>query len=628
MTTPRLGMTLVTGTDTIGGVNPSLQAKVNDALTKLDATAGVVLCTSTTRPTTNLYPGMQAWETDTRRTIRNPTGAVGDWRIVQEDTINPIGNGSVRRAGIPRYYTGGSAHSAFPSVAVQRNGTVIMVWRQGSDHVTSRDGVIKKATSTDQGRTWSAATTIKSAAVGIDLRDPCISLSRDGTKLYLVYFEGTTALAANGVYFSQSTDGGVTWSTSVRVEAQPYSASSGGCVELDNGTLVVPWYGRASGDSFDSVWTSKSVNGGTTWTETKILNGQTLGVHLQEPWIAMNGQSGVMGYRYNTAASIGVSTTSDNTANWSGAVAKFAGSGRPTMWYVNADTVGCIYRGLNTDDAVMRISRDGGVNWNQEKILEKKWSSNTTIGMTYAGVDKLSNNSTIVVCGMENTSSSSRIITMYLGEAGTMTPFGAVPHDETAVSTRVDNMIFSSNFDQTDGALSYPWFTTAGNAAVVGGELTSTAADNVADFAVVYLNSRDHYVEADIRHVGTQSGAGILFRYVNTTTYMLFTLETGHTTWRLYKFVSGVATQVATQVVHSEALQTDVYMKFWVDARGTIIRAGVDTHEWFNFQHTASEAGGNSYSTFSTSGKWAGVKLNAQVTGSSQNYCRRIAMWR
>lgn len=626
--TTRLGMELVDGTDTIGGVNPSLQAKFNAALNKIDKTAGLVICTSTTRPTTDLYPGIVAYETDTKRRIRNTTGVVGDWQPLADDAAPSLGRGGIRPIRQFSYYTGGTGHSAFPSVVVRRDGVLVMVWRQGTDHVDSRDGVIKKATSSDGGRTWSAATTAINSVVGTDLRDPCISISRDGLALYMTYFKGTTSLAAAGVYFSKSTDGGTTWSTEVRVEAQPYSASSGPCVELDNGTLVVPWYGRAGAETLDSVWTSKSTNGGTSWVETRILNGQTLGVNLQEPWISMNGQNGVMAYRYNTNASIGVSTTSDNTANWSGAVAKFAGSGRPTIWYANGDTIACVYRQIPTDSAAMRISRDNGANWYQEKWLEKKWSPNTSLGMTYAGVDKLSNGSTILVMGQENTSTSSRIVWTFLGEAGADTPFGAIPTEELALATDADTLVYGTNFDQPDGAFTYPWFTGAGGLTVINGELTSSAADNVADFAVVFSDGTDMYIEADIKHVGTQSGAGILFRYVSSTTYMLFTLETGHTTWRLYKFISGVATQIATNVVHSEALPTGVYLRFWVEARGTLIRAGAGKHEYFNFQHTASEAGGNSYSTFSTNGKWGGVKLNAQATGSSQNYCRRFMMWR
>lgn len=620
--TPRLGMTLVENNDTIGATG-GFKDKVNAALNKLDSTAGVVMCTSTTRPASNLFPGMQAWETDTRRLIRNTTGLVGDWRVVQEDTVNSVGSGYVRAIRPVRYF-GGVNHSAFPSIVVLRNGTVLMVWRQGSDHSSTRDGSIKKAVSTDQGRTWSSTTTITTPPVGTDLRDPCVSLSRDGLSVYLVYFKANISLAAAGVYFRKSTDNGTTWSSEVRVEAQPYAASSAGCVELDDGTLVVPWYGRAPGDVFDSVWTSKSVNGGTTWTETKILNGQSLGVALQEPWISMKGQTGVMAYRYNTNASIGVSTTSDNTANWSGAVAKFGGSGRPTIWWANDNTIACIYRRNQGQqgDAVIRVSRDGGVTWNPERRFEKRWAQASTLGMTYAGVDKLSNGATICVLAMENADNSSKLVVTYLGESGTATPFGAIPNEENAIKADVDNTIFSTNFEQPDGGLPYPWFAFGGSVTVTNGEATSAASDNVSDLAAVWANEANVNIEADIKHTGSQSGAGIIFRLTGSTTYMMFTVETGFTVWRLYKVIGGTATQIATA---SAAPAFGAYQRLWVNAWEDHIMCGIGNFVYINFVHSGSETGGNSSSTFEN-GYWHGIKLNAQVTGPSANYCRRFVI--
>src|SRR5689334_15287021 len=47
-------------------------------------------------------------------------------------------------------------HSGFPSVARLANGSLLLVFRQGSDHYAARDGYIRSRRSTDLGATWSA----------------------------------------------------------------------------------------------------------------------------------------------------------------------------------------------------------------------------------------------------------------------------------------------------------------------------------------------------------------------------------------------------------------------------------------------------------------------------------------
>jgi hypothetical protein len=59
--TSRLGLFLPAGTDAAD------IATIVAAWNKLDKTSGLILCTSSTRPTTNLFPGLFIKETDTRK---------------------------------------------------------------------------------------------------------------------------------------------------------------------------------------------------------------------------------------------------------------------------------------------------------------------------------------------------------------------------------------------------------------------------------------------------------------------------------------------------------------------------------------------------------------------------------
>jgi len=611
MTSPRLGIPLVEGTDT----GPDLQVKVNAAIGKFDAASGRVLCTSTTRPTTNLFAGMQAYETDTKRTIVSPRGVVGEWFVENQE---PIGAGSVRALRPVRHLGEDASHSAFPSAVTLLDGTIMVVWRQGTDHQATRDGIIRKSYSTDQGRTWSGTATIAvGSPAGTDLRDPCVSLSRDGTKIYLSYFKGTAALAAAGVFFRASTDGGATWSSEVRVDnALPYAASSAPVVELNDGTLVMPYYGRSGAETWDSTWVAKSTTQGATWTNARILNGQTATQHYQEPYIAMRGTIGLMAYRVGTTANIGVSSTSDNTANWSGASVVFAGSGRPTVVQLHSSAWAIIYRRLSNGDAVIRTSRsNNGSNWYPERLLDP--SRSAAGWMTYAGGDKVGPNAYFCVLAQEISTTNSKLSTTYVAEAGARTPYGAIPTDATALTSDYDGMIFSTNFEQGGSTLLDPWTMAAGSITVEEGYIRSTSADNVPDFPRVYVSTSEVDVEADILNGlgGFESGSAIVFRMINATSYMMFTPETNGTIFRVYKVVSGTPTQLAS-VTPTPAMVFNSYNTYRVIARGQGIWTYINGQLIHNFLMS-----GPDYTTFSA-GNYVGLKLNSQ--GTSLHRCRRF----
>lgn len=610
--TPRLGLVLVEDDDTIGGTD-SFKSKVNDALSKVDFTAGEVLCTSITRPITNLFPGLKIRETDTGRSYYNPSGTVGDWRLTQEDTVGSVGNGSIRPVRPVRPYGGDSAYAATASVTVRPDGVCLMVWRQGSNSGGTLDGGIYRATSSDQGRTWSASTLIASIAT-VDLRYPCVSMSRSGTTVYLSYHKAVSGNAGGGVFFRASTDGGTTWSAEVRVEAQSFAASTGPVVELDNGTLVIPWYGRGGADTFHSVWTSKSTDSGVTWVETKILNGQSISTDIQDPWITMRGQSGVMAYRYG-GSQIGISTTSDNTANWSGVAPKFASStlARPTIWWANDTTVACMYRRSSLGDGVLRLSRDGGASWMPERLLEKAWT--TAGGFRSGGVAKLGPSTTICVFGMESSSATARVFTTQIAEGGAMTALGVVPAQDQAIVTGFDTTVFATQFDQADGALPYPWIALVGGVTVTAGEAASTAADNSPDHIMVNTSARDYTIDADI-YTENGGGAGVIFRASDDSNFLHFEVSSDRTRARLYKRVSGTFTALVE--VRGFTLEDFAYHRYRVVVRRGKIACYID-----GIQIISNTLSSSDYSAFSAR---YGVGLRLNSNGTNINKCNRFVV--
>ena len=630
-TTSRLGLTHVEGTDTLAGSSPTtaLQGKVNAALNAFDGSVGRIICTSATRPTTNLFPGIQAYETDTKLSIINPTGVSGtaNWRI---ENTGASGAGGARSFRPIRPYGGDSLHSAFPGVVVLPNNKILMCWRVATSH-TSVDGAFRAATSTDLGKTWTASFLLWNGISSVDFRDPALSLSRSGTRIYITYFKAATGFPANGVFFRYSDDEGVTWSTEVRVDnVMARAASSAPCVELDNGTLVIPFYGRSGAETWESCYTAKSTNAGATWaTPVKIINGESAGDHRQEPYITMKGQTGVMTYRHGTNSQLGVSTTADNTVNWSGGVAKFAGTGRPTTCWVNDGALACVYRSVANGDALIRTSRDNGASWSPPRLVEPAWNAGGW--MTYAAMDKVSPDAAILIMGNEAATTQSRIFISYAGESGAVTPFGALPTQQEIQGNKLDNLIFSTNFEQLNGGIQYPWYVLAGAVTVTDGEVRSASADNVPDIVGMYTGTNDMEVEAEINCGGTgtiQSGAAIIFRMVSATTYLMFTIEGQGVNFRLYKVVSGVASLLERNGdspgslfdynVGVRTLPFNQYVKYKIICRERYI------HVYLNDQWIVQSAGAGQvfpsamlsaadYSTFST-GRFAGFKLNDQST--------------
>jgi Neuraminidase (sialidase) len=117
---------------------------------------------------------------------------------------------------------------ALPSVDIDSAGTIYAVWHdcRFRSGCTSNDFVI--STSTDGGLTWSAPARVlippASSAVDVFVPGLAADPARPG-HLALVYASSTGAcggVCRLGIGFTTSADGGATWSTPRRLDAQPF----------------------------------------------------------------------------------------------------------------------------------------------------------------------------------------------------------------------------------------------------------------------------------------------------------------------------------------------------------------------------------------------------------------------
>jgi hypothetical protein len=606
--TGKLGLELPAGSDLI-----TRTTQLNANLSRLMDATGFILCTSDARPVPpTTFPGMPIHETDTgAKYMRNPLDT--GWLPVGASTWATLGAGAIRATKPLRPYGQDTNHSAFPAILLKQDGEMICVYRQGTDHITARDGILRVTRSSDMGRSWASPATLLSLP-GVDLRDPGLSESADGTKIWLTYVKTTAAAPFNGAYFRTSTDGGLSFGAETRIDNGVTAASVAPIVELNDGTLVMPWYGTTGAETWRSVWIAKSTNGGTSWTSTRIVNGQTAGRHYEEPYIARNGTILGMTFRWGAVQSIGFASSVDNAVNWSAGAEKFAGTGKPNCFWVNPHTLALIYRRLSGGHAIIRYTRDLGQTWFGEIAIENRRSPSGW--MTYSDVSMVQPGAGIMALAQETSSASSRLFFGYVGEAGATTPFGALDEEQAALTSNVDGVIFATNFGQADGALTSPWAVTSGTGNVSNGVLTpATAATQTV--ARIHAGSTEIEVEGEFQWTGADVGfAGLVFAMTDGATYWAFLRDfpASVASLRLYQYTGGVPTMKATVAFPS---MPSTYHKLKVIKKHGSVACFWNDRNMLNYSMTGPEL------TSTVNGTYVGVSLQ-NGSGGDQATCRRF----
>jgi hypothetical protein len=292
----------------------------------------------------------------------------------------------------------GAAHSAFPSLVRRPEGTLELVWRQGTNHATSRDGTIRRTVSRDGGLTYVEATHLRSG--GADYRDPSISYARGA--YHLTWFTGTNVAPALGAWDQRE------WGVAVRIDPSlPYAATCAPVVELPDTRLGAVFYGRKAGEAVDTAWMAWTNNHGATWTSNRIANGIGAGRAYSEPWLVRDGADIHVFFRSGVQDAIGVRSSHDSGTTWDPVREILANaSGRPTTLRTAAGALVMVYRKLPTRGAAIAYSLDHGATWQNGGVLLEPPAGSPN-GMTYAALVETEPDLVQVVFGMEATVTSS-----------------------------------------------------------------------------------------------------------------------------------------------------------------------------------------------------------------------------
>lgn len=184
------------------------------------------------------------------------------------------------------------------------DGRLLVAYRESVAHI-NQDGRIMVVQSTDQGHTWS--TPRLAIDTPIDDRDPKLVQTRDGTVLLSLFRTDWTGYPAGpativGTFVTRSTDGGASWSDLVKVGTAMdgpsdivvgayyagHAATHGPIIELPNGDLLAPLYGRLPEGGTGPATVVRSTDGGRSWPkENESVIGKAANFDFQEPNLSL-----------------------------------------------------------------------------------------------------------------------------------------------------------------------------------------------------------------------------------------------------------------------------------------------------------------------------------------------------
>ncbi len=169
--------------------------------------------------------------------------------------------------------------NGFVGLGLASNGDLVMGYTKATTHA-AHDGDLIIRISTDGGDTWGAEDIIwdySSDGGGTDeWTTPGFTTLSDGTMFMEVGLRESGAAVVDGIGYFKSVDNGANWTGPTQLTSAiftAFSAEGGGILELANGDLLYPYYGRDTGDAANrnSCAVLRSQNGGDTWSHLAIV---------------------------------------------------------------------------------------------------------------------------------------------------------------------------------------------------------------------------------------------------------------------------------------------------------------------------------------------------------------------
>jgi len=257
-----------------------------------------------------------------------------------------------------------SGASYYPAVAVDSSGNVYVVWQDD----TLGNFEIYHKNSTDGGTTWTQSKRLSTTSGGSAY--PTIAVDASGD-LHAFWHDDTPGNSE--IYYRKSSDGGATWSTSKRLTWTPGGSFGPVTVFDSQGNFHMVWYDETPANH--EIYYTKSTDGGITWSTSKRLTWTSGGSYL--PVIAVDSSDNlhvVWSDETPGNAEIYYVNSPDGGTTWATSKRLTWNAGASVYPAIAVDSLGnphVVWHDNTSGDSEVyyKSSPDGGASWTTSKRL-------------------------------------------------------------------------------------------------------------------------------------------------------------------------------------------------------------------------------------------------------------------
>lgn len=209
-----------------------------------------------------------------------------------------------------------ATYQSFPLILRSNYGKVLLFYRDGADHATSK-GIVKMRISEDGGGNFGGETTIATDAV-YDCRNVSGGITPTGriVLFYMRYnFTSSTSFDQGFIY---SDDDGSTWSNYQTIPSGTHSFFSpyGEMISIGNNKLMACWYGETPATPTYSTYVITSSDNGLTWSSAVAVATSTTLRYGESSYAYLDGGVIVGHVRNSTGSPLYQVISTDNGATW------------------------------------------------------------------------------------------------------------------------------------------------------------------------------------------------------------------------------------------------------------------------------------------------------------------------
>lgn len=482
--------------------------------------------------------------------------------------------------------TGGAKHNAFPGLAVCKDGSYLIVWREAISHEPSTVGVIRARKYTPNGTPLDTTYTVLTDP--LDLRDPMLTVLRDG-RLVMQYFKHNgTGTTIAGIFVAVSEDNGATFSERSKVPFTwgSLAACAGKVAVTPDGEWLVAAYGRTSA-TYQHIRLMRSKDDGLTWTnEVTVAEGQSESRNYDEPVIGYKPDGKLMclirvSDSNGANPSIYSTTSTDHGVTWAteSRILSYAG-GRPSWISLASGGILLVFRAAGAAGNATRytLSWDNGSTW----LTPVQLGRTPTSQGTYAQPIEVAPGLIAVAYALEDVvASSSTLYWQYLADGYGISPAGD-NFTEAALSPYPEGVKLVDTFQRADSTTlgiadsGQKWTRVSGVIGIASSRATQNAGAGTS-IEIIDSGLFDATLQVAWRWAGTGSGTGTIFRWIDSANYMFAAIESAGGNLKLYAYKDGALTHLET--TSGIGLSGDTWhateIRYWRDKITILVGGGL-----------------------------------------------------